>query len=107
MSLNDLYNVQGDILRIVRTTDSMGGFTEVETVLHNNWKCRINWSRGTERIQFNKDTYYRDAKVYGSILSGVTTGDRFKYDGTVYEIVNVTNPDNMNKYMVLEIRLVD
>lgn len=105
--LSDLYNKTADILRIILTSDSMGGSTEVKTVLYNNWKCRINWSKGHEKIQFGKDTHYRDAKVYGSVLKNIQQRDRFRYNGKDYEIINIINVDELDTYMILEIRIIE
>lgn len=83
----------------------MGGWTEVETVTYANEPCRINWSSGSERIYFDKNTYFRDGKIYCRVLT-VTVENIIQYDGVNYEIVNVSNPDEMDKYMIIEIRLV-
>lgn len=103
--ITNLFNVTIDIVRMVRTSDSMGGWTEVEVVLHNNLKCRINWSKGEEKIQFDKDTWYRDAKVYCSVVD-IQTRDRMKYKNETYEIKNVSNVDEADKYLILEVRLI-
>lgn len=103
--ISDLFNVTVDVVRITRTSDSMGGWTEVEVVLHNNLKCRINWVRGSEKVMFDKDTWFRDAKLYCNVID-IKTKDRIIYDSKTYEVVNVSDPDNMNKYLIVEMRLV-
>jgi len=103
--LKNLYNSVIDVLRLTLTSDGMGGKTETKSVLHKNLKCRINWKTGGEKIQFDKETYYRDAKVYCSVVD-ITVKDRVLFNGTEYLIVDVANPDNMDKYLVLNIRLL-
>ena len=103
--ITDLYNVTVDVLRITRTSDSMGGATETEVVHINDLPCRINWSRGSERVMFDKDTWFRDAKLYCAVVD-IQTKDRIVYDSKTYEVVNVSNPDNMGKYLIVEMRLV-
>lgn len=103
--MKHLFNSKVDIVRISKAKDSMGGYSEAEGVIHANVPCRINWSRGSERIQFDKNTYYRDAKLFCGIID-VTIKDRIKYDGVSYEIVDVSNVDNTNRYLTLDIRLI-
>ncbi len=104
--IGDLYNVTVDVLRITRTSDSMGGFTEVEVILHNDLPCRINWVRGSEKIIFDKNNWFRDAKLYCSVVD-IDVKDRIRYDSKTYEVVNVSNPDNMNKFLTVEMRLIE
>ena len=99
------FNSKIDILRVDETTDTYGSRTESVWVLYHDVPCRINWSRGKERIQFDKNTYYRDAKVYCRPLQ-VSVNDRVRYNDVVYEIVNVANFDNMNRLILLEIKLI-
>ena len=103
--ITNLFNTAVDILRTTRTTDDMGGATEVDVVFHNNLKCRINWSRGNERMQFDKDTWVRDAKLYCSVVDILTT-DRVRYKSKIYEIVNVSDADEVGKYLTVEIKLI-
>ena len=32
--------------------------------------------------------------------------DRIQYDGDTFEIINVSNPDNVNKYLVLDLKII-
>ncbi len=104
--IQNLYNKTIDIIRIVRATDSMGGFTETESVLHNNLPCRINWSKGSEKIMFDKITYYRDAKLYCSVVD-ITTKDRIRYNSQDYEIVGLSDVDEVGKFLTIEIRRIE
>jgi len=99
------YNAKADILRITKTSDGMGGWTEEEVVLHDDLPCRIVWSKGTEKIQFAKDTHYCDATLYCRVVD-ITTKDRVTYDGTTYEIIDVANPDNRNKRLAVKLKLI-
>jgi len=99
------FNSKVNIVRFTKAKDGMGGYSEAEGILYQNLPCRINWSRGAEKIQFDKNTYYRDAKLYCRIID-VTVKERVKYNGATYEIVNVSDVDNMGRYLVLEIKLV-
>lgn len=104
--ITDLYNATVDVLRITRTSDGMGGSTEVEVVHINDLPCRINWSRGSERIMFGKDSWFRDAKMYCGIVD-IQTKERILYDSKTYEVVNVSNVDNMDRFLTVEMRLVE
>jgi hypothetical protein len=81
------------------------GQTEVVNVLHNNLPCRFNWKNGAEKVVFDKDTYYRDGKMY-CIVVDITTEDRVQYGAVTYEIVDVNNTDEVGKFLVLTIKLV-
>ena len=82
------------------------GQTEVATILHHNLACRINWKRGSEKIFFAKDTYFRDAKLYCSIVD-ITNKDRVQYNNKVYQIVDVNDIDELNRFLVLDLKLVE
>jgi len=100
------YNAKVDILRIARTSDGMGGWDEALNVLHNNLPCRIAWTKGMEKIQFQKDTHYSDAKMYCRVID-VTVKDRVLYDSKTYEIKDVSNPDNKSRGIKLILRLIE
>ena len=104
MSLQNLFNAKVNILRITSTPGAMGE-TEVANVLHHNLSCRINWKSGTQRILFNKDTYFRDGKLFCSVVD-ITTEDRVQYGSVIYEIVGMNNVDEVGKFLVLDIKLV-
>ncbi len=93
-----------NILRIASTTNAMGQ-AEVANVLHNNLPCRINWKRGSEKIFFAKNSYFRDGKLYCRVVD-VTTKDRVQYNSKIYEIVDVNNVDESNRFLVLDIRII-
>jgi len=103
--MQHLFNSKVDILRVTRVSDGMGSGTEVRAVLHKNLACRLNWSRGAERIMFDKETYFRDGKFYCNVVD-ITTNDRMRFGAVTYEIVSVSNVDEVGKYLIVEIRLV-
>ncbi len=100
------YNSKVNIFRLIRASDGAGGWTEVLNVLYSNLPCRIVWKTGTEKIQFNKDTHYVDAKLYCRVVD-ITRKDRVEYEGKTYEIVDVSNPDNKNKRIALSLKLIE
>lgn len=106
MSLQSLYNSKVNILRVTKTAGALGGFTEVETVLHLNLPCRINWKRGTEKIFFGKNSYFRDGKLYCSVVD-VTVKDRVHYNGVSYKIVDVNNIDEVGTFLTMDIKLIE
>ena len=101
-----LFNAKVDIIEVEKAKDSYGSYTEIERVSHYQIPCRINWLRGREKIQFDRKTYYRDARVYCRPIS-VNTNDRIRYGGTKYEIVDVANIDNLGKLMTIDIKKID
>jgi len=100
-------NAKVDILRVTKIANDPpdGGWTEAENVLHNNLPCRINWTKGIEKVQFKKDTHYSDAKLFCRVVD-ITTDDKVVYDGKKYEIVDVNDPDNKHKRLVLDLKLI-
>ena len=94
-----------NILRITNTTTAMGQ-TEVANVLHNNLPCRINWKRGSEKIFFAKNSYFRDGKLFCRVVD-ITGKDRVQYKSKVYQIVDVNNVDESNRLLVLDIRIIE
>lgn len=104
--IGSLFNSKVDVERESRISDDMGGWVSAWAVIHKDLPCRINWSRGSERIMFSKDTWFRDAKIYCAVVD-IQTKDRILYDSKAYEIANVSNPDNVNKYLIVEMKLVE
>jgi len=100
------FNSRINILRINEASDGVGGQTETESIVYHNLPCRINWKRGSERIMFDKTTHYRDAKLYCRVID-VTVKDRVKFNDKIYDIVSVSDVDNLGKYLILEIKLVE
>lgn len=105
MSLQSLFNAKVNILRITSTPSAMGP-TEIANVLHNNLPCRINWKAGTQRIFFDKETYFRDGKLFCGVVD-VTVKDRVQYGSKTYEIVDVNNVDEVGRFLALNLKLVE
>jgi len=106
MSLASLFRSKVNVVRTTKTAGALGGWTEVENVLHLNLKCRINWKRGSEKIFFDKDTYFRDGKLFCRVVD-VNTKDRVIYNGVAYNIVDVNNTDEVGRFLVLDLKLVE
>lgn len=94
-----------NILRITNTTSAMGQ-TEVPNVLYRNLPCRINWKRGSEKIFFGKETYFRDAKLFCRVVD-IITKDRIQYGNKTYQIVDVANADESNRFLALDLKLIE
>lgn len=101
-----LFNSKVDVVRPVRAPDGLGGWQESEVVSYKNLPCRINWTSGKEKAILSKTTYFRDAKLYCRPIE-VENKDRVKFNDKTYKIVSIENCDNMNRYMILDIGLVE
>jgi len=99
-------NVKVNVFRIIKTTDALGGWTEVRNVLHNNLPCRINWKRGSEKIFFEKNTYFRDAKMFCRIVD-INIEDEVQYNNKTYEVVDIVNVDVSDRYMSVDLKLIE
>lgn len=99
------FNIKVNILRIAYTPSAMGQ-AEVVNVLHNNLSCRINWKRGSEKIFFEKNSYFRDGKLYCRVVD-ITAKDRVQYKSKIYQIVDVNDTDESGRLLVLDIRIIE
>jgi len=106
MSFAGLLNIKVNVIRITKTPGALGGWAEVGHVLHNNLPCRINWKRGQEKIFFAKNNYFRDGKMYCKIVD-INIKDRVQYNSREYEVVDVNNVDEVGRFLVLDIKLVE
>lgn len=100
------FNIKVDVLRMSKTSGALGGWTEVKNVLHKNLRCRINWKRGSEKIFFAKNTYFRDARMFCRVVD-INVKDRVKYGSKTYEVVDVANVDESNRLMTLDLKLIE
>ena len=99
------FNAKVNILRIGKAPGAMGS-VEVANVLHNNLPCRINWKRGKEKIFFNKESHFSDAKLFCRVVD-ITNKDRVQYKGKVYQIADNVNPDECDRLLVLDLKLIE
>lgn len=69
--------------------------------------CRFNWllglSRG-ERFVDGKVQWTRDANVYTKYYDNITTKMRLVYDSENYDIVNLANVSERDKFMILVLK---
>ncbi len=105
-----VYNVVVDVVRIDKISGSTG-VVEMELVIAANVPAKIRWSRGSEKILFDKDTWLRDGTLRCRMIAGITTNDRIRFvdqSGTSrdFEIIDVIDYRNLGTLMVLTIRKV-
>jgi len=100
------YNIKVDVIRITKTVGALGGWTEVRNVLHNNLSCRFNHKRGSEKIFFGKNSYFRDVRMYCAIAD-INVKDRVQYNGATYEVVDVSNIGEMSRYMSIDLKVIE
>jgi len=97
------------IQKVTRAKDDYGTWTSSGTNISGltDIPCRINWLTGQargEKVIGDKITWVRDAKVYLGYYSAITTEMRAVYDSKNYDIVGLSNPDEVGKYMILSIK---
>lgn len=100
-----VYNVTVNVVRIVKTITAHGN-PEVPTNVVTNMPARIRWSRGKERLQFDKQTAYRDGTLHCRTPIGITitTKDRISYNGDDYEITAVEDFRNLGRLLAIGIK---
>lgn len=100
--MEHLFNSMVDVKRITKTKDDYGSWTETFELIHDNLKCRINWTKGEEHIMFGKETHIVDAKIYCNVVD-IKVTDRVTYKEKDYEVIDVQNPDEVNKYLIVKL----
>lgn len=100
-----VYNITVDVVRVVKTNTARG-LAEVPSNIVTNMPARIRWSRGKERLQFDKQTAYRDGTLHCRIPAGVTitTKDKISYNGNDYEITAVEDFRNLGRLLSIGIK---
>ncbi len=103
------YNKKINILKVDRIEDALGGHTDTTSVLHLDLPCRINWTSGRQiLIVKDKLTTYRDAKIFCRYIAGITPAqNRVQYGDNVYQILSVFDPDEMHRFMVMEVKRIN
>jgi len=100
-----IYNVFVDIVRVTKINTALG-MEEIETVIVSNHPAHIKWTRGSEKIQFDKTTHYRDATLRCR-MTDVTTKDRIKYRGESFEIVDVVDVRNLGQLLSMDLKRIE
>jgi len=102
-----VYNCLVNVVRVVKTSTARGN-AEVPTNIVTNMLCRIRWRSGSERILFDKTTYFRDATLHCRVPAGVTitNKDRINYKGELFEIVDVQDFRNLGRLLSIEIKRI-
>ncbi len=103
-----VYNIVVNVVRVAKTNTARG-LAEVPTNIVTNMPARIRWSRGKERLQFDKVTYLRDAVLRCRKPAGVTitTKDRISFNGESFEIVSVVDFRNLGRLLVIDIKRIE
>lgn len=100
-----IYNCLVNVVRIAEI-DGPHGLDETPTNIVTNMPARIKWSRGKERLQFDKQTAYRDGTLHCRKPAGViiTTKDRISYNGEEFEITAVEDFRNLGRLLEIGIK---
>lgn len=102
-----IYNVVVDVIRLTRISTSTGIQESKETIV-SNMLCSIRWRTGSERILFDKMSYFRDATLRcRSQGKTITKADRIRHGGLDYEIVSVIDVNNLGQLLMIDIRRVE
>lgn len=103
-----VYNILVNVVRVTKVSGALGS-AESEADLVTNMSARIRWARGKEKLQFNKQTYYRDATLHCRKPAGVTitTKDRISYNGESFEIVDVRDFRNLGRLLSIELKRLE
>ena len=86
------------------TTDAGGGITEEYTTLSNLY-ANIEQTRGNESLRQGQVKEQTTFKFTIRYRRDIGTNYRILYDSDVYNIRNIKNIDNRNRFMELECQL--
>lgn len=107
--MKTFYNKKMTIQEVTLVPDGYGGYTESWTNVSGlvDCPCRFNWLLGFargERFVDGKIEWTRDAKVYCRYYDTITTEMRLVYDSENYDIINLANVSEKDKFMILVLR---
>ena len=107
--MKHLFNSKITIQSVTVVKNDYGSDTETWADIDDltDIPCRINWFSGVRRREFinnGKIEWERDGRVYVNFSTGITTIHRMVYNGKNYDIVNIADFDEMNKYMTINFK---
>jgi len=107
--MQNLYNSKIDFQESTETKDDYGTVTTIWDNVEGltDIPVRINILHGVARgesIVNNKLFWNRDAKIYCSYYSDLTTKMRIVYNDINYDIVDFSNVDEIGKFMVIYVK---
>jgi head-tail adaptor len=100
--MHHLFNAKCKIQGVIEP-EASGTYSQTPYDKYTDVPCRIAWSQGQEKIMVGKDSWFRDAKVYCAVRD-ITTQDKLIYKDQEYDIVDVANPGEAGRFMVLSIK---
>jgi hypothetical protein len=100
------YRSKCNIVRVTKSKDSIMSSTEVESVLHNDLPCKVQWINQTEQPKFSQeDVKVVVGRVYCRVVD-IINKDRIVIDGTTYEIIAVRNVAKRNRKLRIDFALL-
>ncbi len=103
MSVASLANTVVTIQRRSLTLDATGGNVEAWTTLRR-LRGRVQPLSGAEQALYSRDQEQVNGKAYFPGVVDITSADRLSFRGKIASVVNVRNPDEMDRYTVVEFR---
>lgn len=97
------YNIKVNVIQVTRTNDGLGG-TEALTTRISNLPGKWEWTSGTERLIYGKTGKVKEATFFCNVVT-IDQNDRITYNGKTYEILNIFNVDERNKYLKIDLGL--
>lgn len=107
--MKHLFNSKVTFQRLTRTQDEYGTWTESWADITGlvDIPSRWNWLKGVSRGESfvnGKVEWVRDAKLYTTYSSNIKIDDRLVYNSENYDVINIADFDEINKYMTLDIK---
>jgi len=103
--MTHLFNKTVDVLRVTSTNTALGS-TEVVTTHIEDLPCRLQWTSGSERTEVGKSGKVRACNMYCSVVD-IVQEDRISYNEKTYEILNIVNLDEADRYLKIELGIFE
>lgn len=99
------YRTKVNVIKVTTTNDALGG-SETLTTRISNLPGKWQWATGTERLIYGKTGKVKEATFFCSVVT-IEQTDRITYAGKTYEILNIFNVDELNKYLKIDLGLAE
>jgi len=101
--MKHFFRTKVDIISVVSTVIGLGA-TEVPTTFLSDLPCKWEWATGSEGKIYGKMGKLFAATMYCSIQD-ITQDMRVTYDGKTYEILNIINVNEIDRYLKIDLGL--
>ena len=100
--ITDYFTSDITIKRISRTSDGAGAFNETTTTI-GIIKGRVSPISSNKIVEFNKETYTIDARLYCNVGENIIEGDSIEFAGEKFIAMSPLNIMNLNHHLEVDL----